>query len=115
MPSNDSRLGGRPRTRLNAAVRARTDHPVCPLCGYPIDRQANRMGRRHPLASVIDEWLPRARGGDVNLDNCVETHSLCNGIKGDRWPVTPDLNDRCRRRIEHELQGAPNPTRSRTW
>ena len=91
----DSRLGGRTRTRLNAQVRARDACPVCPLCGYPIDRSLPRTPKPHPLSSVVDEWLPRALGGQVDLANCVESHRLCNGIKSDAWPVTPALRAKC--------------------
>lgn len=113
MPSTDSRLGGRPRTRINAEVRARTAYPVCPLCGYPIDRTLKRTGRRHPLASVIDEWIPRARGGPVTASNCVECHSACNGIKSDRWPVTEALRSECRAYVER-LHGDRTPQLERT-
>lgn len=100
----DSRLGGRVRSRVNAAVRARTDHPVCPLCGYPIDRNLPRTGKPHPLSSVIDEWLPRTLGGNPHDEaNCVELHRLCNGIKGKTWPVTPNLRARCTQRIAEHL------------
>ena len=126
----DSRLGGTPRTRINAQVRARTDYPVCPMCGYAIDRNAQRMGKRHPLASVIDEWLPRnpcrhrrstclttcdphAPRGAVTLTNCVELHDTCNSLKHDHWPVTEELMDRCRTTIERQLTQA-TPT-LRTW
>lgn len=92
---SDPRLGGRVRTRVAAQVRARTDEPVCPLCGYLIDRSLPRMGSRHPLCSVIDEWLPRAKGGEVSVDNCVEVHDRCNVIKWHHWPVTADIYERC--------------------
>jgi hypothetical protein len=100
----DSRLGGRPRTRLVAEVRAR--RLPCPLCSYPIDQSLPRTGRRHPLSSVVDEWFPRTLGGPVDATNCVETHSLCNGIKGSTWPVTPDLKAKCRRRVEAILNAS---------
>jgi len=100
----DSRLGGRVRTRVNAAVRARTDHPVCPLCGYPIDRNLPRTGKPHPLSSVIDEWFPRTLGGDPHDEaNCVESHRECNAIKGKTWPVTRGLRARCHERISSML------------
>lgn len=106
MGKPDSRLGGRVRTRLNEQVRARTDTPSCPLCGYWIDRSLQRVGRRHPLCSVIDEWIPRAKGGPVSLDNCVEVHEVCNGLKSDHWPVTTALRARCRARVEATGSGA---------
>jgi hypothetical protein len=105
--AKDSRLGGRPRIRLNAAVRDR-NHP-CPLCGYPIDATLPRTGKPHPLSSVIDEWYPRALGGPVDETNCRETHRLCNGMKGKTWPVTPDLRSRCRTAVENEMGLTPLP------
>lgn len=104
-PNRDHRLGGRPRTRINAQVRARTGEPVCPLCGYIIDRSLPRVGSRHPLCSVIDEWLPRSKGGTVDLDNCVEVHDRCNNIKSDHWPVTPEMQLRCEAAVRSELLG----------
>ena len=117
MPSNDSRLGGRTRTRLNAAVRARTLHPVCPMCGYPIDRTLQRTGKPHPLSSVVDEWYPRSLGGDVADHNCVEVHRTCNGSKGDRWPVTASMRAACRTKVEQilELHIEPGPLIERDW
>ena len=111
--AKDSRLGGRPRARINAQVRARTDHPLCPMCGHPINRLAKRTGRRHPLASVVDEWVPRSKGGPVTLANCVEMHSACNAIKSDHWPITTELRDRCTDEVERELNpGVGELTRS---
>ena len=121
----DSRLGGPKRTRLVAAVRARRQ--PCPMCSYPIDQTLPRMGRRHPLSSVVDEWIPRqpcngrcrrrtctpVTPGTVDLTNCVETHSVCNGIKSNHWPITSDLRDQCRTAVEAIIH-APQPT-IRPW
>ena len=101
MPTpKDSRLAGPERARLVRVVRARTDDPICPLCGYWVDRSLPRQGAAHPLSSVIDEWMPRSKGGSVTEDNCVEVHRVCNGLKSDHWPVTPDLMVSCRRKVE---------------
>lgn len=113
--ATDSRLGGRPRTRVNAAVRARTLCPVCPLCRYPIDRTLPRTGKPHPLSSVIDEWLPRAKGGTVDEANCVELHRTCNATKHDHWPVTDDLRRRCRAKVAEILELDAGPVLERTW
>lgn len=107
----DSRLGGPKRTRLVAAVRARRQ--PCPMCGFGIDQTLQRTGRRHPLSSVVDEWIPRSKGGTVDLTNCVEMHSWCNGSKGSRWPVTDEMRERCRTHITHLLE-ATQPT-IRPW
>lgn len=106
----DTRLGGRPRTRINAQVRAR--HLPCPMCSYPIDQTLPRTGRRHPLASVIDEWLPRSKGGAVDLTNCVEMHSWCNAIKSNHWPVTDEMRDRCRTHIASLIHTTPPTIRT---
>lgn len=125
----DTRLGGRVRTRISAEVRAR--HRPCRLCGYRIDQTLKRTGKRHPLCSVVDEWIPRnpcrrrhchwgcdphTRPGPVTLENCVELHDACNSLKSNHWPVTQDLRDRCRDRVDALL--AANTGRSeleRTW
>jgi len=119
----DTRLGGRVRTRINAAVRAR--HQPCPMCGYPIDQTLNRMGRCHPLSSQVDEWIPRepcngrcqgdcipVQPGEVNTENCVELHATCNNLKSNHWPVTDELRARCRREVEAIL--TPHG-KTRTW
>ncbi len=112
--ANDSRLGGRVRKRTNAAVRARTTHPICPLCGYPVDRNLPRTGKPHPLSSVIDEWYPRHLGGDPHDEaNCVELMRICNGIKGARWPVTAELRAECKQAVERVL--AAEQGISRSW
>lgn len=113
----DSRLGGRPRTRLVAQVRAR--HQPCAMCGLPIDQTLNRVGRRHPLASVVDEWYPRnpkhgGPGGPVSAANCVEMHDRCNSIKSNHWPITPALHTRARQAVL-ELHGHVQPDIERTW
>ena len=115
--SKDSRLGGRVRTRVNAEVRARTAHPVCLLCGYPIDRSLTRSGRPHPLSSVIDEWVPRSKGGPVSAGNCVELHRTCNATKHDHWPITPDIRQRCRDKVREylEVDVVPGPIIERPW
>ncbi len=109
--AGDSRRGGRVRTRINAEVRAR--RLPCALCGYPIDHTLNRIGRRHPLASVIDEWFPLSKGGEVSLTNCVDTHSVCNAIKSDHWPVTAEMQARCRAEVQALMAGSKVHTR--TW
>ena len=109
--ATDTRLGGTPRTRLVAAVRARRQ--PCPMCSYPIDKNLQRTGKRHPLSSVVDEWYPRKLGGTVDLTNCVEMHSWCNGSKGSRWPITDEMRERCRTHIA-TLLAATQPT-IRSW
>lgn len=93
------------------------------MCGYPIDQTLNRGApgqKRHPLASVVDEWIPRnpckrrhcrhgcqpTQPGDVSLANCVELHAACNALKHNHWPVTDDLRAECLLRVE-ALKGRP--------
>lgn len=113
--AKDSRLGGRVRTRINAEVRALTDRPVCPMCGYGIDRNLRRTGQPHPLSSVIDEWQPRNVGGQVDVLNCVEMHRTCNGTKHDHWPVTAALRTRCRTKVEELLGRDEGAILERSW
>ena len=123
----DSRLGGRPRTRLNDQVRRRRQ--PCAMCGLPIDQTLPRRGRRHKLASVIDEWIPRnpcrqpdcrhncqpdTPPGQVSAANCVEMHDLCNSAKSNHWPVTNAMRIDCRRRVL-DLLGCTEPEIDRTW
>lgn len=109
-----AKLGGRPRARLTATVRARQE--PCRLCGYPIDHALNRMGKRHPLSSTVDEWYPRALGGDPHdPTNCVDLHSVCNAIKGAHWPVTPALRARCKAKVEAILNAHNGLEVHRTW
>ena len=112
MTTSRTGLSGRPRRRTIARIRAQNQ--PCHLCGYPIDQTLDKQ--RHPLASTIDELIPRARNGDP-LDEalCRHAHRVCNSMKG-KQPVTPELHTRCRTKVA-ELIGlpAPNPTTTRTW
>lgn len=91
-------LTGRPRERAKAHVKA-TRPPVCELCGYPIQMDADPF--RHPLAPAVDERLPRKLGGSaIDPDNLALVMRLCNGIKGAQWPVTDELRARCRAAVE---------------
>jgi hypothetical protein len=106
-----NQLKGRPRRRVCEQVRAR--HAPCAMCGYPINQALPRHPRPHKLSSVVDEWIPRVLGGDpLDPANLVELHHLCNAIKGARL-VTPDLQARCRRRVEALLAGRQPSTRRR--
>ncbi len=111
-----TRLSSRPRSRLKEQVRAR--RLPCALCGYGIDQALVRTGRNpHPLSSVVDEWLPRSRGGDPHDPvNCVEMHRVCNGIKSDSWPVGEELRRRARAEVERVLDDRPHDLEvRRSW
>ena len=95
------------RRRIIAQVRA--EEPYCWLCGYPIDLA--RDAQRDPLGSVVDEVIPRSRGGSP-LDRANVRHAmrLCNGIRGTK-PVTPELQARCREAVERHMSAGL----SRRW
>jgi hypothetical protein len=95
----DPQLNGRPRRR--ATTHVRNTQPNCHLCGMWIDQTLDRQ--RHPLASCIDELIPRALGGSpTDPNNTAHAHRLCNGIRGTR-PVTPALQQRCRQAVTRIL------------
>ena len=81
-------LGGRPRTRVKAQVRR--EEPNCWLCGLPIDLSLPRMGRAHPMSSVIDEVIPRSKHplgayfAAHDRANLRHAHRDCNGRRGNR-------------------------------
>jgi len=115
MPS-DTRLGGRPRTRLVAQVRA--EEPNCWLCGNPINLTLNR--RSDPWGSVIDEYADeqrtcRANGADPHdRSHTHHAHRWCNGSRGTK-PPTMEVRNRCRTAYA-EAHGTPIPaTHTRDW
>lgn len=106
MAGRDTRMSHRARRRLIANIRA--TQPVCHLCGQPID--VTRDPQRDPLGSVVDEFIPRARGGDpLDPTNCFHAHRVCNGWRGTR-PVTAALKAEIRARLGVAI-GSP----SRRW
>lgn len=97
--STDNQLGGRPRQRVVAYVRATQPH--CHLCRYVIDLSLDR--HRHPLASCVDELIPRKYGGSaLDYSNVAHAHRLCNGMRGVK-PITPELRQRCRNAVDRYL------------
>ncbi len=104
--ARDNRMGHRARQRLIAHIRA--TQPVCHLCGQLIDPTLDPQ--RDPLGSVIDEFVPRARGGDpLDPTNCFHAHRCCNGWRGTK-PVTAALKAEIRERI-----GVATGSTSRQW
>lgn len=105
--ARDPALNGRPRQRLLAQVR--DEEPNCHLCGRPIDLTLDTQ--RHPLASCVDELVPRSLGGSaIDRSNCRHAHRLCNEIRGIQG-VTPTLHAVCRARVDR-LNGTNH---SRKW
>lgn len=89
---------GHRRRQLRARVLAEETH--CALCGGWVDQRLKHTpgghGKRcpggacpgcspHPMGPVVDEDVPRARGGSpYDRDNCHLMHRACNGAKGVR-------------------------------
>jgi len=104
-------LSGRPRERAKARAKAERPH-ICEMCWLPIDMNADP--HRDPLACAVDEWFPRHHGGSaVDHANLRLMHRWCNGSKGKRWPVTPEMRARCKAKIERII-AAKRPT-VRAW
>src|SRR5690349_19732545 len=72
---------------IRAAVLARDDY-ICQYCGNP--------------ANTADHIIPRSKGGENSMENCVAACGSCNSSKRDR--LAP------RRRI-----AAPIKPRTRGW
>jgi 5-methylcytosine-specific restriction endonuclease McrA len=75
---NDPRLKTAKRARLRAEVKA-LGLP-CWLCGQPIDYTARKAT---PWSYVLDEIVPRWRGGDPeDRANVAPAHWRCNARRG---------------------------------
>ena len=89
----DPALNGHRRRMACADVRA--TQPTCHLCGEWVDLTLDRQW--HPLASCIDELLPRSLGGSAtDPTNLGHAHRCCNGSRHNTWPITPEVRQRCR-------------------
>lgn len=96
MATPSASANGHRRRQLVARVMAEED--LCRLCGQIVDKALGRIPghhtRRctrddcpgcvwHPMAPVVDELLPRSRGGSpYDRDNCALMHRSCNARKG---------------------------------
>ena len=68
---------GHRRRQLIARVKARDTH--CAICGGLLVPDAPHLD---PRSTVIDEDIPRARGGSpLDPSNCNATHRACNQWK----------------------------------
>lgn len=110
-PAHDLVLNTQARRRLAADIRA--SEPYCHLCGYPISLDLDRQ--RHPLASCIDEIIPRSQGGSaIDRANTAHAHALCNGSRGTK-PITAEVRARCRELVAAHLAQSQTGTTSRDW
>lgn len=76
-PNTTNRNGYR-RRQLVARIKATATH--CSLCGQPLAPEAQWPD---PLCTVIDEDIPRVKGGSpLDHDNCSAMHNQCNRFKG---------------------------------
>src|SRR5690606_3564625 len=96
MATTSHNANGHRRRQLRARVLAEEAH--CALCGGPVDKTLRFTpgghGQRcpggtctgcspHPMSPVVDEDLPRSRGGSpYERENCHLMHRSCNGAKG---------------------------------
>lgn len=69
---------GHRRREVVARVRAEETH--CALCEQWVDQSLHHL---NPLAAVVDEDVPRSRGGSPSQrGNCHLMHRECNQWKG---------------------------------
>lgn len=74
---NAHNANGHRRRRLVARIKATSTH--CALCGHPLRPD---LPWPHDLSTVIDEDLPRARGGNpLDPANTNAMHNRCNRFK----------------------------------
>ena len=89
---------GHRRRQLVARVMAEEDR--CIICGQPVDKTLGKLRGQHgskctnpectgcawhPLSPVVDEDIPRSRGGlSTDRRNTHLAHRQCNADKGDR-------------------------------
>ena len=87
---------GHRRRQLVARVKA--EETTCALCGGHVNQNTRGVPGQHkrgcnnrdcpgciphPMSPVIDEDIPRSRGGSpYDRDNCHLMHYQCNGWKG---------------------------------
>lgn len=98
MATPHAAANGHRRRELVKRVLAEETH--CVICGGHVDKTLSRVPGRHaancpggdcpgcawhPKAPVVDEDIPRSRGGSsTSRDNCHLAHRDCNQDKGDR-------------------------------
>ncbi len=66
--------------RRQVVARVKAEETRCALCGEYVDQTLHHLD---PRAAVIDEDIPRARGGSpYDRSNCHLMHRACNSWKG---------------------------------
>ena len=96
---------GHRRRQVVARVKAEEDH--CALCGEWVDQSLHHLD---PMAAVVDEDLPRSRGGSqYQRSNCHLMHRHCN-----RWKGTLTLSEACAK-LAGEKALRPAVTASDIW
>ena len=70
--------------RRQTVRRVKAEETHCALCGEWVDQSLHHL---EPRAAVVDEDIPRARGGSqYDRSNCHLMHRACN-----RWKATRTL------------------------
>lgn len=76
--SNPRRANGHRRDQVVKRVKAEED--LCALCDQPVDKTLHHLD---PMAAVVDEDVPVARGGSpFERSNCRLMHRTHNRWKG---------------------------------
>lgn len=97
---------GHRRRQLVARVKAEETH--CALCGKWVDQDLHHLD---PQAAVVDEDLPRSRGGSqYDRSNCHLMHRSCN-----RWKSTRTLAEARARLAVAALSPATTIEPSAIW
>ena len=91
--------------RRELRTRVLNEETHCALCNQWVDKT---LKNPHPLAPVVDEDIPRARGGSpYDRDNCHLMHRACN-----QWKATKTLAEA---RAQHPTQTPHQVTASPGW
>ena len=73
---------GNGHRRRQLVARVKAEEHTCALCDQPVDPTLHHLD---PMAGVVDEDLPRARGGSpYQRSNCHLMHRRCNLWKSTR-------------------------------
>ncbi len=103
MTSPSANANGAARRKVKAQVLAEED--TCHICGHPVDKTLTvtwgKHGKRcpgdgcpgcspHPMSPVIDELIPRSKGGSpTNRANCRLAHWRCNRKRSNKVEPAP--------------------------
>lgn len=85
---NPRKTNGHRRRTIRAHHMAHP-HPICGICGQPIDKTLHYLD---PGALEVDEIVPVSRGGSpYTRANTQPAHRSCNQAKGNRMPGDPAI------------------------